>query len=77
MIDWSACPLVQTHADYQSGAPTLRADPRMTVDTIVGCADYGMPPSEIAETYDVPVETVRTLLNYASTHRAPRPTTHL
>jgi uncharacterized protein (DUF433 family) len=74
MIDWSACALVQTDAAYQSGAPTLRADPRMTVETLVGCAEYGMPASEIAETYDVPVETVRALLNYAATHRAPATT---
>jgi uncharacterized protein (DUF433 family) len=69
MIDWSECPLVQRDPDYVSGQPALRADPRMTVDALVECADDGMTPEEISETYNVPVATIRTLLDYAAKHR--------
>lgn len=68
-IDWSECPLVQRDPNYVSGAAALRSDPRMTVDTIVDCADDGMPPEEIAEDYNVPVATVRALIDYAAKHR--------
>jgi uncharacterized protein (DUF433 family) len=71
MIDWSECPIVQRDHDYVSGAATLLADPRMTVDQLVECADDGMPPEEISDTYRVPVDTIRLLLDYAATHRAP------
>jgi uncharacterized protein (DUF433 family) len=70
MIDWSECSIVQRNPDYVSGAATLRADPRMTVDQLVECADDGMPPEEISEAYRVPVATIRTLLDYAAKHRA-------
>ena len=72
-IDWSKCPLVQVDGRYQSGAPALRSDPRMTVDGLVESADYGMSPVEISTAYGVPAETVRTLLDYAKTHRVPSP----
>ena len=71
MIDWSECALVQRDPDYVSGQPALRSDPRMTVDTLVECAEDGMTPEEIAETYNVPVATVRALLDYAAEHRVP------
>ena len=74
MIDWTDCPLVQSRPDYLSGAPTLRTMPRMTVDTVVECADLGLSPSEISEAYDVPSDTIRSLLDYAQAHRvASRP----
>jgi uncharacterized protein (DUF433 family) len=71
MIDWSECPLVQRNPDYLSGAAAFRADPRMTVDQLVECADDGMPPEEISNAYHVPVATIRLLLDYAAKHRAP------
>jgi uncharacterized protein (DUF433 family) len=70
MIDWSDCPIVQRNPEYVSGAATLRADPRMTVDLLVECADDGTP-EEISEAYRVPVATIRLLLDYAAKHRAP------
>jgi uncharacterized protein (DUF433 family) len=70
MIDWSKCPMVQRNPDFVSGAAALRADPRMTVDQLVKCADDGMPPEEISKTYRVPVATIRLLLDYAAGHRA-------
>jgi uncharacterized protein (DUF433 family) len=71
VIDWSECPIVQRNPEYVSGAAALRADPRMTVDHLVQCADDGMPPEEISEAYRVPVATIRLLLDYAAKHRAP------
>ena len=71
-IDWSNCPLVQSDPAYVSGAPALRTDPRMTVDGLVESADLGMSAKEISAAYGVPTATIRTLLNYAKRHRAPR-----
>ncbi len=69
-IDWSSCVLVQHNPEYQSGAPPLPADPRMTVDTLVECSDDGMKPAEIAGAYKVPLHTISQLLDYAAEHRA-------
>jgi uncharacterized protein (DUF433 family) len=71
MIDWSYCPLVQCDPNYVSGRAALRSDPRMTVDMLVECAEDGMKPEEISETYDVPVATIRMVLDYATKHRVP------
>jgi uncharacterized protein (DUF433 family) len=60
---------VQSDPRYVSGQPALRADPRMTVEQLVECADLGMAPDAIARTYDVPADTVLQLLDYARTHR--------
>ena len=73
MIDWSDCPIVQRNPDYVSGQPALRSDPRMTVDQLVECADDGMLPEDISETYHVPIATIRTLLDYAVKRRVPAP----
>jgi uncharacterized protein (DUF433 family) len=74
MIDWSDCPLVQQDSSYVSGQAALRADPRMTVDQLVACADEGMRPEEISEAYNVPTATIRALLDYAAKHQvAPHP----
>lgn len=72
-VDWSNCPLVQADSRYQSGAAALKADPRMTVDALVESADYGMSLSEISTAYGVPVDTVRSLLDYAERQRDSSP----
>lgn len=74
MIDWTDCPLVQCDPRFVSGKPALRGEPRVLVEPLVESADLGMKPEEIAEAYDVPTETVRSLLAYAESHRvAPSP----
>jgi len=70
-IDWTDCPIVQRDPNYVSGQPTLRSDPRMTVDVLVEEADAGMKPEAISKVYKVPVATIRTLLDYAAKHRVP------
>ena len=45
----------------------------MTVDGLVESADYGMSLTEISTAYGVPADTIRTLLDYAKTHRVPSP----
>jgi uncharacterized protein (DUF433 family) len=73
VIDWSECPLVQRDSRYVSGQPALRSMPRLLVDPLVESADLGMEADKIVEAYNVPVETIRTILDYAKGHRVPRP----
>lgn len=67
-IDWSECPLVETRADVQSGAPILRGT-RLPVSAIVDNFDYGLSIAEIAEQFEVPVDRVESLVAFAKSHR--------
>jgi uncharacterized protein (DUF433 family) len=67
-VDWSGCPLVERVAGRVSGVPTLR-DSRLPADSIVSNFDAGESPEEIADMYEVPVELVRGILDYASHYR--------
>ena len=67
-IDWSACPLVEIKPGIQSGAPVLRGT-RMPADAIVDNFDFGLSPAEIAEQFEVPLETITEILTYAKSHR--------
>ena len=67
-VDWSACPLVERVAGSVSGVPTLR-DSRLPADSIVSNFDAGESPEEIADMYEMPVELVRGVLDYASQYR--------
>jgi uncharacterized protein (DUF433 family) len=70
-VDWSGCPLVERVASRVSGVPTLR-DSRLPADSIVSNFDAGESPEEIADMYEVPVEQVRGVLDFASQYRGNR-----
>jgi uncharacterized protein (DUF433 family) len=67
-VDWSGCHLVERVADRVSGVPTLR-DSRLPADSIVSNSDAGESPEAIADMYEVPVEVVRGVLDFASQYR--------
>ena len=66
VIDWAACPEVETVPGKVSGVPILKHS-RMPADGIVENYRSGLRPDEIAEVFELPVEEVRRLLAYAVT----------
>jgi uncharacterized protein (DUF433 family) len=67
-VDWSACPLVETDPGVLSGAPVLLGT-RMPVDAIIGNFDHGVSTTEIAEQFEIPVDSVEAIVSYAKSHR--------
>lgn len=66
-IDWTACTLVEINSRKLSGVPVLRGT-RMQADSIVENHRSGLPADEIAEVFELPVDSVRALLAYAAQH---------
>jgi uncharacterized protein (DUF433 family) len=66
--DWSECALIEVKPGVQGGAPVLRGT-RMPVGAIVDNFGYGVSTAEIAEEFEVPVESVEAILAYAEAHR--------
>jgi uncharacterized protein (DUF433 family) len=71
-VDWSGCPLVERVAGRVSGVPTL-LNSRLPADSIVSNFDAGESPEAIADMYQVPVELIQGILDYASTYRGQHP----
>lgn len=71
-IDWSQCSLVEVNPRVQSGAPVLRGT-RMPVDAIVDNFDHGLTEAEISEQFQVPLNKVQAILEYAKSHRIAHP----
>jgi uncharacterized protein (DUF433 family) len=71
-IDWSDCPLVERNPLVQSGALVLRGT-RMPVDAIINNFEYGLSVEEIAEQFELPVDRVESIVNYAKSHRVANP----
>jgi uncharacterized protein (DUF433 family) len=71
-IDWSECPLVETKAGVQSGAPVLRGT-RMPVSAIIDNYDYGVSIAEIAEQFEIPAARIEDIVTYAQSHRLAHP----
>ncbi len=67
-VDWSECLLVEVKPEVLGGAPVLRGT-RMPVDAIVDNFDYGVRVAEIAEQFEIPLESVEAVLSYAKSHR--------
>ena len=67
MIDWSGCPIVARRAGYLSGAPALRADPRVPPEVIVENMDDGLSAEEVIESYCLrtPLQDVLAVYDYA------------
>ncbi len=64
-MDWSDCPLVESVPDKVSGAPILRGT-RMPADAIVENYLSGLRADEIAKVFQLPADSVRDLLVYAT-----------
>jgi uncharacterized protein (DUF433 family) len=67
-VDWSDCPLVEVKSGVVSGVPVLRGT-RLPVSSIIDNFDYGVSVVEIAEQFEVPLESIEAILNYAKSHR--------
>jgi uncharacterized protein (DUF433 family) len=69
-MDWSGCGEVEQIPGKVSGVPILK-NTRVQADAIVvNAADY--PAEEVADLFDVSIEQVRAVLDYASLHRGTR-----
>ncbi len=64
-MDWKDCPLVEVIPGKVSGVPILKGT-RMPADGIVSNYQTGSPVEEIAENFDIPEESIRTILAYAA-----------
>jgi uncharacterized protein (DUF433 family) len=71
-IDWSECPLVEAKAQVHGGAPVLHGT-RLPVGAIVDNFDYGLSVAEIAEQFEVPLDSVEAILAYLNNQRAWSP----
>jgi uncharacterized protein (DUF433 family) len=71
-IKWSECPLVEIKAGVQSGAAVLRGT-RMPVSAIVDNFEYGVSAAEIAEQFEIPLERIEAILEYANSHGFAHP----
>jgi uncharacterized protein (DUF433 family) len=67
MIDWSGCPIVSRRDGYLSGAPALRADPRVPPEVIVENMDDGLSAEDVIESYCLrtPLQDVLAVYDYA------------
>ena len=66
-VDWSQCPEVERVAERRGGEIVVRGS-RVTVGEVMNNYANGSPPEEIAENFGLPVEQVRTLVDYAARH---------
>ena len=65
IISWTDCPLVEINPRKLSGTPVLKGT-RMPADAILENYADGLPAEEIAEVFELPVDSVRALLAYAA-----------
>jgi len=68
-IDWDGCELVERIPGKVSGVPILK-DTRLPADSIVTNFDHGCTPEEVADMFEMPIETVQAILDWASRYRA-------
>ena len=68
-MDWSGCDIVEVIPGKVSGVPLIR-NTRVPADTVLESAELGETPKEIAFNYDLQVEDVCALLEYATRHLA-------
>jgi uncharacterized protein (DUF433 family) len=71
-LDWSQCPAVESIPGKVSGAWVLR-DTRMPVSVIFENLEYGATLEEIIENYNVTLEEIQAVLEFAAKSAAPSP----
>jgi uncharacterized protein (DUF433 family) len=67
MIDWTTCPDVESVPGRCSGQPVVKGT-RVLVQGILDNAEDCTPEEIATEIFDVPVEVVRRILDFARTH---------
>ena len=74
-IDWSDCPLVERSPDRLGGAAAIRGTPVRTLDLLVTRAERGEDFDDLSRVYDLPRETVQSVLHYYDQHKRQLPPT--
>lgn len=64
-IDWSGCPVIEQRPERLGGAPAIRGTPVRAVDLLAYRAEG---EDDLARVYDLPRETVRSVLRYYDQH---------
>jgi len=67
LLDWSGCPIITRVPGLMGGVPVIRGM-RITPETILMHWEDGMSFSEIAEQFDVAIEDMKTIVDYAQSH---------
>jgi uncharacterized protein (DUF433 family) len=65
-VDWKECAAVEIVPGRVSGAPVIKGSRVRPDDLVVNRAEG---EAWLAENYDLPVETVRVVLNYYDRHK--------
>ena len=65
-------PPVEVIPGKLSGVPLLKGT-RLPVDTVLSNYEAGSPVEEISDNFDMPKQTIRDLLTYATNSRKHRP----
>lgn len=68
IVDWADCSLVETVPGKVSGVPILIGT-RVQADAIVENYQGGSPVAEISDNFEIPVEIICGVLNYAAERR--------
>ena len=72
-LDWSQCPILESIPGRVSGAWVFK-DTRMPVSIVFQNLEAGATVDEISEWFDVTLEEIRTVLNFAARSlEAPTP----
>jgi uncharacterized protein (DUF433 family) len=67
-IDWSECPIVERVPGRMNGRPVVKGT-RMPADGVVENFETGSPVSEIAWNFGLKEDDIRTIVEYAATHK--------
>ena len=70
MLDWSQCPAVESVPGRVSGAWVLR-DTRMPISVIFENLEYGASIEELIANYQVTLEQIQAVLDFAARSAAP------
>lgn len=71
-MNWSDCSIVETIPGKVSGTPIITGT-RLPAQTIIDNFNAGVSASDIADQYDVPLATVRTVIEFANGDHASSP----
>ena len=71
-MNWSDCSIVETIPGKVSGTPIITGT-RLPAQTIIDNFNAGVSVSDIADQYDVPLATVRTVIEFAKGDHASSP----
>lgn len=63
-FDWRGCSVVQWNPEMLSGRANV-AGTRMFADTVLFCSRNGMTAEEIADTYEMDLPPVKSMLSFA------------